>query len=83
MQYLKGTPGRGILFKRNGNVSLEAYTDADYVGSIVDTRSTMGYFTFLGGNLVTWKSKKQNKVAKSVLKQSLGQWHKGYVNYSC
>lgn len=65
MQYLKGTPGRGILFERNGNVRLEAYTDADYAGSIVDSRSTTGYCTFLGGNLVTWKSKKQSVVARS------------------
>ncbi|RVW46152.1 Retrovirus-related Pol polyprotein from transposon RE1 [Vitis vinifera] len=28
-------------------------------------RSTSGYFTFVGGNLVTWKSKKQNAVARS------------------
>nr|KYP52900.1 Retrovirus-related Pol polyprotein from transposon TNT 1-94 [Cajanus cajan] len=65
VQYLKGTPGRGILFKRNRNVNLEAYTDADYAGSIVDRRSTTGYCTFLGGNLVTWKSKKQSVVARS------------------
>ncbi|KAK2354846.1 putative mitochondrial protein [Trifolium repens] len=58
VQYLKGTPGRGILFERNGSVGLEAYTDAYYAGSIVDRRSTTGYCTFLGGNLVTWKSKK-------------------------
>ena len=27
-----------------------------------DRRSTSSYFTFVGGNLVTWKSKKQNVV---------------------
>nr|KYP52007.1 Copia protein [Cajanus cajan] len=64
LQYLKETPGRGILYKRNGNTSLEAYIDVDYVGSIIDRRSTTGYCTFLGGNLVTWRSKKQN-VARS------------------
>ncbi|WVZ24536.1 hypothetical protein V8G54_003080 [Vigna mungo] len=65
VQYLKGTLGRGILFKRNKSVSLEAYTDTDYAGSVVDRRSTTGYCTFLGGNLVTWKSKKQSVVARS------------------
>ncbi|KAE8725655.1 GTP-binding protein [Hibiscus syriacus] len=63
--YPSNTPGRGILFKRGGNLTLEAYTDADYAGSVVDRRSTSGYCTFLGGNLVTWRSKKQNVVARS------------------
>ncbi|KAK5846671.1 hypothetical protein PVK06_002968 [Gossypium arboreum] len=58
LQYLKGTPGKGILFKKGENLTLEAYTDADYAGSMVDRRSTSGYCTFLGGNLVTWRSKK-------------------------
>ncbi|KAE8675841.1 hypothetical protein F3Y22_tig00111640pilonHSYRG00005 [Hibiscus syriacus] len=48
-----------------GNLTLEAYTDADYVGSIIDRRSTSGYCTFFEGNLVTWRNKKQNVVARS------------------
>jgi len=49
-------------------MTLEAYTDADYAGSLIDRRSTSGYCTFLGGNLVTWRSKKQNVVARSSAK---------------
>jgi len=65
LHYLKGTPGKGIMFKRGRNMILEAYTDADYAGSVVDRRSTSGYCTFLGGNLVTWRSKKQSVVTQS------------------
>lgn len=65
LHYLKGSPGKGVLFKRNQKLKLEAYTDADYAGSTVDRRSTSGYCTFLGGNLVIWRSKKQNVVARS------------------
>ncbi|KAK2981315.1 hypothetical protein RJ640_007016 [Escallonia rubra] len=65
LQYLKGSPGRGILFRKGTNMELEAYTDADYAGSLTDRRSTSGYCTFLGGNLVTWRSKKQPVVARS------------------
>ena len=53
------------MFKQSSGLALEAYTDADYVGSVVDRRSTIGYYTFLGGNLVTWRSKKQSLVARS------------------
>ena len=65
LQYLKRTPCKSILFKRNGVLVLEAYTDANYAGSIIDRKSTFGYCTFLGGNLVTWRSKKHNVVVRS------------------
>ena len=58
LQYLKGTLGRGILFKKGGSMTLEAYTDADYTGSLIDKKSTSGYCTFLGGNLMTRRNKK-------------------------
>ena len=54
------------MFSKNvDHRKVAAYTDADWVGSIDDRRSTSGYFTFVGGNLVTWRSKKQNVVARS------------------
>ena len=58
IQYLKGTLERRILFKRNENVSVEAYIDFDHAGSIMNRKSITRYCTFLGGNLVTWKSKR-------------------------
>ena len=36
LHYLKGNPGKGILFKKNDTLALKEYTDADYAGSIVD-----------------------------------------------
>ncbi|KAK3040310.1 hypothetical protein RJ639_028225 [Escallonia herrerae] len=65
LQYLKGSPGRWFLFRKGTNMELEAYTDVDYAGSLTDKRSTSVYCTFLGGNLVTWRSKKQPVVARS------------------
>lgn len=53
----------GILFKKGHEMRLEVYTDANCVGLIMDKRSTIGYRTFLGGNLVTWRKKMQNVVA--------------------
>ena len=66
LRYLKSAPGKGILFSKNTNKqNIEVYTDADWAGAVDDRRSTFGYFTFVGGNLVTWRSKKQNVVARS------------------
>ena len=65
LRYLKGTIGFGLTYRKVGKIDLILYTNSDFAGSRVDYRSTMGYCTFLGGNLVTWRSKKQNLISKS------------------
>ena len=53
------------MFSRHDHLDIEGHIDADWAGSITDRRSTSGYFTFVGGNLVSWRSKKQNVVSRS------------------
>ncbi|KAK2968930.1 hypothetical protein RJ640_013461 [Escallonia rubra] len=65
LRYLKSSPGKVLFFRKNEQRNLEAYTDADWAGSITDRKSTSGYCTFVWGNLVTWRSKKQSVVARS------------------
>jgi hypothetical protein len=65
LRYLKGTPGKGLMFSKYGHTDVEGYTDADWAGSATDRRSTSGYFMFVGGNFVTWRSKKQKVVSRS------------------
>ena len=62
---LKGTIGQGILLSKEGNVSLEMYSDTDFARSVTDSRSTTGYCAFISGSLVTWRSKKQKVVSLS------------------
>ena len=65
LHYLKAHLGKGILFKKTSDIALAIYTSADFVRSPLDKWSTIGNCTFLGGNLVSWRSKKQNAVARS------------------
>ena len=65
LRYLKMTPGKGLFFEMSENRSIEAFIDADLVGSIEDRKSTSGYCTKVWGNLVTWRSKQQNVVSRS------------------
>ena len=60
--YLKEAPRREILYKKNGHNRIECFSDANRVGSKEDKGSTLGYCVFIGGNLISWKSKKQNVV---------------------
>ncbi|WJZ80655.1 hypothetical protein VitviT2T_000557 [Vitis vinifera] len=54
LRYLKNAPEKGILFAKNvDHQSIEVYTDVDWAGAVDDRRSISGYFTFVGGNLVT------------------------------
>ena len=57
LKYLKKSPGQGICMRKNNTNNDVGYSDADWAGSY-DRKSTTGYCTFVGGNLVTWKSKK-------------------------
>lgn len=65
IRYLKSTPGKGLLFKKNKQRGVKVYTDVDWTESITNRRSTSRYYTFVWGNMVTWKSKKQSVVAQS------------------
>ncbi|XP_019151774.1 PREDICTED: uncharacterized protein LOC109148479 [Ipomoea nil] len=56
--------GTGLLYKDHGNLEIIGYTDADWAGAW-DRKSTSGCCIFLGGNLISWKSKKQNIIARS------------------
>ena len=63
--YLAGAPGQGVWMGANKSTEIVGYCDADWAGERDDRRSTTGYCTFVGGNLVTWKTKKQKVVSCS------------------
>ena len=65
VKYLKNSPGMRLLFTKAETMKVEIYTHADWAGSSLDRRSISDYCSFLGGNLVTWRSKKQSVVVRS------------------
>ncbi|BBH05773.1 hypothetical protein Prudu_017259 [Prunus dulcis] len=48
LRYLKSAPGKGLMFSKHGHLNIDGYTDADWVGSITNRKSTSSYFTFVG-----------------------------------
>ena len=57
LRYLKGTPGKGLMFQKSSERGVEDFSDSDWTRSMMDSRSTFGFCTKLWGNLVTWRSK--------------------------
>ena len=65
MRYVKGTVSMGLLFLHDTDCTLRAYSDSDWAGCQSTRRSTGGFCTFLGQNLISWSSKKQPTLSKS------------------
>lgn len=62
--YAKSSLGKKkLLYKKCDRIHIFAYSDSGYAGDDDDKMSIIGYLTFVGGNIVTWRSKKtkQNK----------------------
>ena len=65
LRYLKATKDYGLIFKTGDRISLTVYTDADWACDVDDRKSVGAYCVYIGQNLVSWSSKKQQTVARS------------------
>nr|XP_023928021.1 uncharacterized protein LOC112039378 [Quercus suber] len=66
IHYVNGTSNYGILYSRDSNDCLDRYSDVDWAGCVDDRKSTSGGCFYLGNNLVSWMSKKQNSISLSM-----------------
>jgi hypothetical protein len=65
LRYVRGTIDLGRHIQRSQATDLVVYSDADWAGCPDTRKSTSGYAVFLGDNLVSWSSKRQNIVSRS------------------
>nr|GEX78739.1 ribonuclease H-like domain-containing protein [Tanacetum cinerariifolium] len=65
LRYLRRTTNLGLQLFRSTTSQLIAYFDADWAGCPATRRSTSGYCVFLGDNLLTWSSKRQDTLFRS------------------
>lgn len=65
LRYIRGTLYLGLLLRPSAPAELTVYSDADWAGCPDTRKSTSGYAVFLGDNLVSWSSKRQNTISRS------------------
>jgi len=67
LKYINSTSDYEILYSHSENSMLVGYCDVDWAGSADDRKSTSAGCLFLGNNLISWFSKKQNCVSLSTV----------------
>ncbi|XP_074277474.1 uncharacterized protein LOC141601106 [Silene latifolia] len=65
VKYLKGTINAGLFYKKQSDLQVVAFSDADWGQCAFSSKSLSGYCVLLGQSLVSWKTKKQATVSKS------------------
>jgi hypothetical protein len=63
LRYIKHTLHCGIFYEAKSQLQVHGYIDADWVGNVLDRRSTSGFLFSFGSGVVSWRSKKQPTVA--------------------
>jgi len=64
LRYLYGSITLGLRYSAR-DVQLHGYTDVDWVGNVINRKSTFGFCFRLGSAMISWMRKKQNSVALS------------------
>ncbi|KAK8933736.1 hypothetical protein KSP39_PZI015982 [Platanthera zijinensis] len=65
LRYLRASVSRSLFFSATSPLTLRAFSDADWAGDVTTRRSTTGFCIFLGDSLISWRSKKQESIARS------------------
>eukprot|EP00253_Pinus_taeda_P002070 PITA_02070 len=65
LSYIQGTVEHGLLYTQGNDIRLNGFTDADWVGSSVDRKSTTGYCFNIGSGMTFWCSRKHKSMALS------------------
>ncbi|KAF5469137.1 hypothetical protein F2P56_013232 [Juglans regia] len=72
IRYVQGTSACRFFFPAGNSPRLAAYSDVDWDGCANTHRSITSWCVFLGDTLISWKSKKQDRVSKTSIESEYG-----------
>ena len=68
MRFVRSKLDFGLRFVKDDKpVRITAFCDSDFAGDVADSKSTSGYFVFVNGCPVSWKTTKQKCVSTSTV----------------
>ena len=65
LRYLNHTQNVGLWYPKGAKFELVGYSDSDYMGCMVERKTSLRTCQLLGRSLISWSSKKQNSDALS------------------
>ena len=65
LRYVRGTITYGLRYTSSSGVLLSGYSDSDWVGNVVDRKSTFGYCFNMGSAMISWSNRKHGSIAQS------------------
>ena len=66
IKYVKTTAEFGVWYSKDTSDVLVGYSDVGWAGNADNRKSTSGGCFYVGNNLVSWMSKKQNSISLSI-----------------
>jgi hypothetical protein len=68
LRYIKHILQCGIFYEAKSQLQVHGYTYVDWVGNVLDRRSTSGFMFSFGSGVISWSSKKQPTIDLSSTK---------------
>ena len=65
LRYLKSSPTQALFFSATSALNIKGFCDTDWAGCPTTRCSIMGFYTFLGHNIISWCAKKQLTISHS------------------
>jgi len=78
LAYVKSSLEKVLMYKKHEHIGIFGYSGSSYAGDKGDRKSTTRYSIFIGENLVTWRSKKQD-----ISRFSIEAGYRGMTHTTC